>query len=181
MQHNFWKGIGACQKPHKQVGYSLETSCCYLMVSHLKHSWQVLKYSTHVNFCSSSQNKTALCILPILTNATTASMWPFPNELVLPVLLLSSRLSFPNDVKWTWYLIYTSITNTSEIGWHQTYIKFTLCLSFLICYLHVTSILIKQYLIFSTLLLLWFCNSLIPLVWLTLYWTKSAAVPRHTS
>lgn len=94
------------------------------MISHLKRNWQVLKYSTDGNFCSSSQNKTVLCILPILTNATTASMWPFPNELVLPVLLLSSRLSFPNDVKWTCYLIYTSITNTSEISWHQRYIKF---------------------------------------------------------
>lgn len=83
-------------------------SCCYLVISHLEHSWQVLKYSTDINFSSSSWNKTGLCSLLILTHATTASMWPLPNKLVLPVLWPSSRPSFLNDVKWTWYLIQPS-------------------------------------------------------------------------
>lgn len=76
-------------------------------------------------------------VLSILNHAITVSMWPFPNEFVSPILLLSSRLSFLTNMKWTWYLMCTS---THKSLWNQLasnvckiYVKLDeLCLHFLL-------------------------------------------------
>lgn len=155
------------------------------MISHLRDSWQFRKCSVNVIFYSPSQNKSVLYILQILTYATSASVQSFPNEwkVAFPVLLLSSSLSFPNDVKWTWCLISTSTYKSlwNHLAPNKSKIYY-LCLRFFCLYLHIMLILIKQYIVFSHPSATSFLE-LIDLLpqWFTVCWTKPATVPGHTS
>lgn len=149
-QDKHWESL-VLRKAVTQRHFSKGIGWSSLEISQLEHCWQVLKYSINVNFCSTSQNKSVLCILPIPTHAATASMLPFLNELVFHVLLLSSKLPFPNNMKQTWYSIYTiiALANPSEISWHQTYVKFMRSWMSYVClsscpYLHIMSILTQQ-------------------------------------
>lgn len=155
------------------------------VISHLRHSWQVWKCSINVIFYSPPQNRFVLYILQILTYATTAFMQSFPNEwkVVFPVLLLSSRLSFPNDVKRTWCLLSTSTYKPlwNHLASNKSKID-DLCLHFFCLYLHIMLILTKQYIVFSHPSATSFVELIDPLdQWFTVCWTKPAAVPGHTS
>lgn len=125
-------------------------SCCCLVISHLKHSWQVLKYSTDKLLIPISKQN--CFVYPSNTNPLLPCDHSLTNQSSLP---LCSHQDYPSLMMWNGPDIYyiLALTKLLEISWHQTHVKFmTSWMSYVsvssCLYPHITSILIKQCLIF---------------------------------